>query len=197
METRSVSKDYPKDNHFIIQRILQSNERSIYESFFGGNNQSHNHDQHPPKELDATEFPERQIAKADNQIQVKIPNVGVVFEKHQSQEEIVVKEWVGLVVHISKKTIYLDLKDKCDTNKIATNFGDLPINELSKSDRKKLLVGSIIDLTVKTKRFPDGKRKEFLETKVRNAPKITPKQMRQALERASLRRKGIQFNDTS
>ena len=93
-------------------------------------------------------------------------------------------EWLGFVIDIKGKTIHLDLKDKFDTSKVATDTGKMPIFELSKSDQKKLMVGSIIELTIWIKHLPNGKKEEYLETSVRDAPRITPKQMRQALKRA-------------
>ena len=121
---------------------------------------------------------------------------GAVKPNH-SPEEKVTKEWVGLVVDITKKTVYMDLKDKYDTNKVATDTGNMPISELSKSDQKKLMIGSIIDLTIWIKQYPDGKQEEFLNTSVREAPRITPKQMRQAIRRARNRLKGYRWNDSS
>ena len=126
----------------------------------------------------------------------KIKNKSKITKCH-SPEKKITKEWIGLVTDISEKIVYLDLKDKYDTNKVATNTGNLPISELSKSDQKKLSIGSIIDLTIWIKRYPNGKQEEFLNTFVREAPKITPKEMCQALKRAKNRLKGYSWHDTS
>ncbi len=126
----------------------------------------------------------------------KIKNKSKITKCHSPKKKIT-KEWIGLVTDISEKIVYLDLKDKYDTNKVATNTGNLPISELSKSDQKKLSIGSIIDLTIWIKCYPNGKQVEFLDTKVHEAPRITPKQMRQALERARIRLKGYRWNDAS
>ena len=117
------------------------------------------------------------------------------FVKETEPNVKIVKEWIGLVVEITKKTIHMELKDKYDTNRVATETGKLPINKVTKADQKKLMVGSIIDIKIGIKHFPNRIQEEFLVTKVREVPRITPKQMRQALNRVSMRRKGSKWND--
>ena len=150
------------------------------------------------KNSEPTLYDYNEYRNSFSKIFIHSPNLGqILMRNHNTPTVEIIKEWVGRVVDIYGNTIYMDLKDRYDQNKIATETGDLPISKLTKSDQKKLMIGSYIDLTIGIKHFPNGIQEEFLKTRVHDPKTVTPEQVRKALKRAKKRMKGIKWDDTS